>query len=30
MFPSAPDTIADENAVPLHGPANGDDADELP
>ena len=30
MFPSAPDTIADENAVPLHGPANGDAADELP
>lgn len=29
MFPSAPDTIADENAVPLHSPANGDAADEL-
>jgi hypothetical protein len=29
MFPSAPDTIADENAVPLHGPASGDAADEL-
>jgi len=30
MFPSVPDTIADENAVPLHGPAKGDAGDELP
>jgi hypothetical protein len=28
MFPSAPDTIADENAVPLLGPASGNAADE--
>ena len=28
MFPSAPDTIADENAVPLGGPAAGEVVDE--
>ena len=28
MFPSAPDTIADENAVPLGGPAVGEVVDE--
>ena len=30
MFPSAPDTIAGDSAVPLHGPASGNVADERP
>jgi len=28
IFPSAPDTIADDGVVPLHRPAVGDDVDE--
>jgi hypothetical protein len=30
MFPSAPDTLADDNAVPLYRPAAGEVADEPP
>jgi hypothetical protein len=30
MLPSAPDTIADDSAVPLNGPASGYAADERP
>jgi hypothetical protein len=30
MFPSAPDTIADDSAVPLAGPAMGNTVDERP
>ena len=30
MFPSAPDTIAGDSAVPLHGPASGNAAGERP
>jgi hypothetical protein len=30
MFPSVPDTIAGDSAVPLHGPASGAAADEGP